>query len=1106
MNRIYLILQILLITVIAFSQNEANIWYFGDHAGLDFNSGYPVPLTNSAMWQAEGVASISDSQGNLLFYTDGITIWNKEHEIMDNGTGLMGGISSTQSGIIVPQPGNSVIYYVFTVPQEIGTNGLRYTIVDLSMNGGLGTVTSKNNFLVQPTEEKVTAVRHDNNMDVWVITHTWNSDAFYCYLVTSAGVSTSPVITNIGSYHSGIQGNTHGYLRASPCGDKIAIIVRPIDSFEIFDFDNSTGIISNPLTFPSELNTPYGIEFSPDESRIYISDYGAGSKIYQYDLEAGLPEDIFNSKTVIGTVSTQHNGALQLGPDQKIYSSYNTYTNGYQYLGIIHNPNELGTSCNFEANGLYLGGAEAIFGLPNFIQSYFCITQNFNYNNVCLGDTTFFLITNSIDLVSVLWNFDDPASGSANSSTELNPFHVFTSPGTYAVKLISNFTNFSDTLTKEVIVYPIPMTNLGNDTSICINESIILDPGQNFSEYLWQDGSTNSTFYTDTAGLYWVEVSNEFGCYNSDSIHIDIFPFIPVYLGNDTLICSNQPIILYPGPGFTSYLWQDGSSDSSLIINESGLFWVQATDLNGCSSSDTIQIDLLPAPIIDIGNDTLICEGDNLLLNAGGGYLSYLWNTGSTDTIIVIDTSGTYYVEVLNEFGCCTIDSILIEFYPMALEELEIGTDTIFCPGTNFVLNAGSGYTLYQWQDGSSDSIFIADTSGVYWVYVENPCSYGADTIVLDVYPQTIIDLGNDTIVCHDESILLDPGFGFESYLWQDGSSNQFLYTNQSGSYWVQIEDVNSCYTSDTINLEFILPDPNIGSDTAICSGDSITFFASNEFVNYLWYDGSDQVNLTSGSEGLIWCEVIDTLGCTGSDSLFLDILFPPSISLGNDTVFCIGDSLWLFALPWSNEFDISWYNGSSDSACLIWQEGEFWVMATNGCGTSKDSIFISVEQLPLVNIGNDTIIAMNTQIELNAGEGFESYLWSEGSEMQTITISEGGSYWVNVFDGLCNNTDTIFIEPIECDLFIPIVFTPNWDGSNDYFFAEASKDIIDFNLTVFNRWGEQMWETQDKDAKWDGQRGTTHADEGTYFWVLRYKCIASPIQFEKKGSVTLLR
>src|SRR4030095_1334601 len=140
------------------AQNEGNIWYFGDEAGIDFNSGVPVAITNSQMSTLEGCATICDVNGNLLFYTDGMTVWSSNQSIMSNGTGLYGNYSATQSGVIVPQPGTS-IYYVFTVDENIGF-GLRYSIVDISANGGLGDVISKNNLLLGQSSEKVTAVKH----------------------------------------------------------------------------------------------------------------------------------------------------------------------------------------------------------------------------------------------------------------------------------------------------------------------------------------------------------------------------------------------------------------------------------------------------------------------------------------------------------------------------------------------------------------------------------------------------------------------------------------------------------------------------------------------------------------------------------------------------------------------------------------------------------------------------------------------------------------------------------------------------------------------------------------------------------------------------------
>ncbi len=378
------ILQLLFFIIFSntlLAQKEANIWYFGGYAGLNFNNGSPVPLLDGALFQHEGCATISDSTGKLLFYTNGIELWNKNHQEMDNGFGLLGGQSATQSGIIVPQPESDNLFYVFTVPEEIGYDGLRYSIVDISKNGGLGSVISKNIFLVSPTEEKVTAVKHYNNRDIWVITHLWDSEAFYVYLVTPEGLNPSPKIFKVGSYHNGP--DVHGSMKASPDGRKLAIIYRTLQTVELFDFNNKTGEISNYLPFNPQFKRGYGIEFSQDASLMYIGNYYNRSTITQFDLNAGTSSDIIQSGIEIGSVSNIHLGALQMGPDGKIYVAKHNDLDGDTFLGVINKPDERGTACDFIEDGLYLGGRVCFWGLPTFIQSYFYQGQTILSENTC---------------------------------------------------------------------------------------------------------------------------------------------------------------------------------------------------------------------------------------------------------------------------------------------------------------------------------------------------------------------------------------------------------------------------------------------------------------------------------------------------------------------------------------------------------------------------------------------------------------------------------------------------------------------------------------------------------------------------------------------------
>jgi hypothetical protein len=368
------------------AQKQGNIWYFGDHAGLNFNSGSPVVLTNGQIGlypnpspHSEGTSVISDSSGNLLFYTDGSTIWNKNHSIMSNGDNLLGHPSSTQSALIIPQPQSKRNFYVFTTDAFTNglTNGLRYSIVDMCINNGLGHVIDekKNILLLDTVSEKLTATKHTNGVDYWIVTHKYFSDAFYAYLLTANGIEDT-IISHVGSIHQNVwlPSNTNaaiGQMKISPNGTKIALCFSNTNpaKTELFSFNNTTGVVSNLISLTSSGNE-YGLSFSPNSSKLYFSTGGNGT-IYQYNLLQGNgnPDSILASKQNIAQIG---NGlccivdALQLGPDGKIYIA----REGKTFLGVINSPNLQGNACNFQDNAISLGGKACSLGLPNFIDSY----------------------------------------------------------------------------------------------------------------------------------------------------------------------------------------------------------------------------------------------------------------------------------------------------------------------------------------------------------------------------------------------------------------------------------------------------------------------------------------------------------------------------------------------------------------------------------------------------------------------------------------------------------------------------------------------------------------------------------------------------------------
>src|SRR5215203_2372333 len=435
-----------------YAQKEANVWYFGNFLGLDFNSGTPVPLNDGQMNNnpTEGNATISDANGSLLFYTDGLKIWNRLHQVMPNGTGLYGSITSTQSAIIVPFIGDPARYYVFTVDGLSGPRGLTYSVVNMTLDNGKGDIEIKNVPLILNIVEKITAIRHCNNRDIWVLTHGSVSDIYYAFLVTQSGIS-PPVISNTGSILPGIippspyDSSSMGYLKASPDGKKIAAAHWTVNA-DISDFDNATGVVSNTygLFQPSDPHyLIYGIEFSPNSKLVYTTVFytdpvNAQKKnaLFQYDVSLASPAAVRASKQVISQNSDliQSYAALQIATDGKLYMAKNSY----KHLAAVSNPNVYGPGCGYVNNAIAwtLPAQVCSFGLPTFIQSYFYPPDSFTYIVNCPGLNVNFNYTIPANTSSILWNFGDPASGASNTSTLSNPVHVYPAPGIYNVELI----------------------------------------------------------------------------------------------------------------------------------------------------------------------------------------------------------------------------------------------------------------------------------------------------------------------------------------------------------------------------------------------------------------------------------------------------------------------------------------------------------------------------------------------------------------------------------------------------------------------------------------------------------------------------------------------
>lgn len=392
MKKQLLLALFFIVSISSYSQKEANIWYFGNNAGLDFNSGNPVTLNDGLLKTDEGCSTISDENGNLLFYSDGINVWTKNHELMHYSSGgladnLQGNPSSSQSGLIVPNPEDKNLYYIFTVGTNFIGNlpypdnpGFKFYTIDISKGNG-GEIISGPVNLADSRDfewsEKVTAVQGKDCKEIWALSIVQNT--FYAYKIDKNGVdSTNPII----STSSYFLRDKRGYLKVSPDGTKIALADFTDDGsgrLVLYDFDNATGkVVSNGLTLtdgPID-GSPYGVEFSQQSTKLYTSLYHENSnsfRIFQYDL---LTSNIAQTKTQVHQ-EQGYRGALQLAPNGKIYASIPERS----HLGVIENPEDNATDIQFTSNAVSLGGARSSQGLPPFIQSFFAPVKLINLAN-----------------------------------------------------------------------------------------------------------------------------------------------------------------------------------------------------------------------------------------------------------------------------------------------------------------------------------------------------------------------------------------------------------------------------------------------------------------------------------------------------------------------------------------------------------------------------------------------------------------------------------------------------------------------------------------------------------------------------------------------------
>lgn len=643
------------------AQQRANIWYFQDY-GLDFNQNPPSLLTEVAFHQNRSIGIASDANGQLLFYTDNFTAFDRAHNKMPNGKELLDpnlSGSTLQNSVVVPKPGSETIFYVFMVDPQNGVqdqSGLYYFVVDMELNNGMGDVSVRPQKLVPSTSNKLAAVLHTNRNDVWVTTHIANTNTYKTFLITSAGIS-APVTTSLGSNVSSFTAQ----LKFSPDGTKVAS--SDDENINLFDFDATTGTLSNArlLILPQFL-WPDAVSFSPDGTKLYA----ATQSVVQYDVSSGDISKIKASeKILLGYVNNLFYN-FQLAPDGKIYITKGGGGGTSDYLGAITNPNESGSNANVVERYFYLQGFDSFVNwTPVFIESYF-MRPDIVVENTCFNDVTKLSLSNTRYVQGVKWTL-----GEGEIQTAMDVQHTFSTAKTWDIEVEVDYGNQKVIVKKAVVINALPEFDLGPDQTVCEGTLLTANvSGKAF--YLWNTGDTTKTLVPRSTGLYSVEAKyGSTGCKYYDEVNLVVNETPFVNLGPDSVVCKEPAYVLKSRTKLSNveYKWNDPTvTGPELTVKSGGFYFLEAKSiLNGCFHRDSVFIALKFAPEPDLGDDRTINRDQSFTLDMSGyGPGTFLWEDRSTSSVRNVYGSNlaigsnTISLSITDTNGCIGNDEMIV--------------------------------------------------------------------------------------------------------------------------------------------------------------------------------------------------------------------------------------------------------------------------------------------------------------------------------------------------------------------------------------------------------------------------------------------------------------
>lgn len=1218
------------VEVYADESTTANIWYFGNGAGIDFNEvdGLDPPprsiTTPHAMDAPEGTSTISDANGDVLFYTDGVTAWNRENTEMPNGVDLGGDLTSTQSVLIIPIPNDETLYYVFTTEESgAGTYRLKYSIIDMKEDDGRGDVIIKAVDLYSKSTERLAAYEGGNGF--WLLSHEYGNNTFRAYPIFEEGIG-APILSSVGSVHSfndPLSGEPG--MKFSQDGSRLAVaIIEGTEDFvELFDFDIESGSVTD-FNYRIDLNEGgaanddvYDVHFSTGGLKLYatLNNRNSGSiggRILEYRVDTLSTEATrLASRTDIadGSGANVNFGQIQTGPNGALYVAVETPGNssGSAFVSQIA-PNEDSLSASgFSPQAVLLTTGNSRLGLPNFVQNSANPQQDPTISApdiTCVEQRVALSGTGTSDIDEFLWTITNQADNSTVFSVAAqDTAYTFTATQTGTFNLSFNITNrcgLDTTLVQEIQVFgtPDPPT-VPAAVSVCEDARFALEAGPDDPNlaYEWTNSqgavvSNNRSFTITEPEIYTITITNTVaGCSSSGQVFAG--PPFDIELPDASTICEGEALTLDPNVTADNYIWtvvDESGSVSAPLANQRratvdsstpGTFRyvvsIEDPISAGCFVNDTTTVTINPlAQGIASGVVNPACGNSdgafNFDISTTGSYTYTV--TGNNSGVVdqandfigpgTINLSGLaadiYSVQITdNSSGCSnTINDIQVQNDPPDFSITAVTPVDADCTTPTGSITATLSadvfpitYTLTNSDDGTTTTSTVASAipttsfdfeitgvaGGNYDLEVVSSTGCIQSQTGISVNVPLPVDFTTEPFVevCGANAPLTVTSITTgASYAWTGPSgftaSGTSITVTQSGTYFVTGSAPGSCDVTEEVVVDLtIQPTVIINEIGDICDGQitleaEVTNPETGATYTFNWSNGANSQRIIVDASDTYTVDARNSanLTCSGTASTAVTIPTPIEASITSSPACDDGSPITLTVdvaagspttFTWSLDGSIVGNGQSID----VNDEGAYTVSISDGTCAIERSILIRRQAIPEGELP-DIDYYCSTRSDnpvLFAGRGFETYEWTlDGAPYpnadQTLVVEGPGEYVVTMTTSIgCVRTDTVtIIESCDPQVIAPNVFSPSSNPPNNTFSVVPNDFVNDFEIYIYSRWGELLFQSNTLEFKWDGIFNGQLVPIGTYPYVIRFTSRFEPERgvFEQRGSVTVIR